>query len=83
MSQEEYSPTLAPTPTPQNTLIEEDSLHLTPVKRTPTATAFQSGQFTAGGRGGVTSVYVRLSHRIQKGLDRTGQEIDVGHRRIL
>ena len=27
-----------------------------------------------GGGGGVTSVYVRLSHRIQKGLDRTGQD---------
>ena len=60
MSQEEYSPTLAPTPTPQNTLIQEDSLHLTPVKRTPSATAFKSGQFTAGGGGGVRGCHVRL-----------------------
>ena len=39
--------------------------------------------YSASNKGGVTSVYVRLSHRIQKGLDRTGQDrtdID-GHRR--
>ena len=33
MSQDDSSPTLAPKPTPQNTLIAEDSLHLTPVKK--------------------------------------------------
>ncbi|XP_063678568.1 uncharacterized protein LOC134814404 [Bolinopsis microptera] len=42
MSQEEYSPTLAPIPTPQITLIQEDSLHLTPEKRTPNSTASKS-----------------------------------------